>query len=281
MEIRFEDVGYVYNEKTPIKKVALKNMNLKLEKEKVNAIIGENGSGKTTLIQMINALIIPSKGNITLDEFNIKANNKVKSIKKLRSNVGLIFQFPEEQIFNLTVKDEILFALSNYKIKDKEKKIEEVLEMVGLDKSYLDKNPFTLSSGEMRKVAIASVLVYDPKVVVFDEPTLGLDPKSKNNLIKIIRLLKNRYHKTIVIVSHDIELVHKISDFIYVVSNGNVVKSGNKYEIFTDFEFLDKYHITIPNVIKFSKIVLDKKNKKIGYRDEINDLLKDIYRYAK
>lgn len=283
MEINFEKVGYTYNEKMPIKKVALKNLNLKLEKNKVNSIIGSNGSGKTTLIQMINALIMPSSGNIKVEDFEIKANSKVENMNDLRFNVGLIFQFPEEQIFNLTVREEIGFGLENFKhrLDNKEKHIEDALKMVGLDNSYLDKNPFTLSNGEMRKVAIASVLAYNPKVLIFDEPTLGLDPKSKNNLIKIIRFLKNRYNKTIVIVSHDMELVHKISDYVHVISNGSLVKSGTKYEIFTDFELLKKYNIKIPNVINFSKLVLNKKGKKIGYRDEINDLLKDIYRYAR
>lgn len=283
MEINFENVGYIYNDKTPSKVVALNNLNLNLQKNKINAIIGNNGSGKSTLIQMINALIIPNSGCIKVDEFLIKSKAKVNKVKDLRFNVGLIFQFPEQQIFNLTVRDEIGFALENfnYKLDIKEKRIIDSLKMVGLDNSYLDKNPLSLSTGEMRKVAIASVLSYNPKVLIFDEPTLGLDSKSKNNLIKIIRLLKNRYHKTIIIVSHDIDFVHKISDYVYVVSNGSLVMSGSKYEIFTDFDLLEKYGIAKPNVINFSKLVLDKKNIKIGYRDEINDLLKDIYRYAK
>ena len=277
------DVGYIYNDKTVLKKVVLKNVNLEFKKNKINSIIGSNGSGKTTLIQMLNALLIPSEGNINIDDFEIDSNKKIQNIKELRFNVGLIFQFPEEQIFNLTVRDEIGFALENfnYKLDNKEKHIIDSLKMVGLDDSYLDRNPLTLSSGEMRKVAIASVLAFNPKVLVLDEPTLGLDAKSKNNLIKIIRMLRNRYNKTIIIVSHDMELVHKISDYIYIVSKGSIVFEGNKYDVFANNEIIKKYHLNVPNVIKFSKLVLDRKNIKIGFRDEINDLLKDIYRYAK
>lgn len=283
MEIRFNDVEYIYNKKTPFKVVALKNLNIDFKKNKINAIIGSNGSGKSTLIQMINALIIPSNGNVNVDNFCIKSKCKINNVKDLRFNVGLIFQFPEQQIFNLTVKDEIGFALENfnYKLDMKEKRIIDSLKMVGLDDSYLNKNPLSLSFGEMRKIAIASILAYNPKVLIFDEPTLGLDAKSKNNLIKIIRLLKNRYHKTIIIVSHDMDLIHKISDYIYVISNGSLVSSGNKYDIFTNFDLLEKYGINIPNVIRFSRLTFDKKNIKMGYRDDINDLLKDIYRYAK
>lgn len=275
MEIVFDDIKYAYADNEVIKGISAS-----LKKHKINAIIGPNGSGKTTLIQTINGLIVPNSGEVRIDDFKVKSD--LKNYKDLRFNVGLVFQLPEEQIFNLTVEEEIGYALDyyDYRKDEKDKHTLDALKMVGLDNSYLDKNPFDLSQGERRKVAIASVLAFNPKVVIFDEPTIGLDSKSKNNLIKIIRLLKNRFHKTIVIVSHDIDLIHKLADYICIVANGKLVKSGDKYEIFTDNNLLNKYHIKMPKIIAFEKLVLEKKKIKLGYRDDINDLLKDIYRNA-
>lgn len=278
MEIVYNNVYFKYNNSN---KEILNNINLKLKDNSINFIVGPNGSGKTTLIQMLNGILVPIKGYISIDEYKVCKKNK--DYKKLRFDVGVVFQFPENQIFNLTVEEEIGFALNyyNYRLDDKEKHIMDALKMVDLDETYLKRNPLSLSSGEMRKVAIASILAFNPKVIVLDEPTLGLDSKSKNSLIKIIRILKNRFHKTIVIVSHDMELVHKLGDYIYVLDNGKVIKEGNKYDIFTDDDFLKREHISMPNVIKFSKMVKSSKNIKLGYRDDINDLLKDIYRYAR
>ncbi len=278
MEIIFDNIKFTYegsNEET------IKGLSAHLKKNSINAIIGENGSGKTTLIQTINGLIIPDIGEIRIDDFRVKKG--IKDYKDLRFNVGMVFQLPEEQIFNLTVEDEIGYTLDyyNYRQDEKEKHILDALKMVGLNKDYLSKNPLSLSQGEKRKVAIATVLAFNPKVIIFDEPTIGLDYKTKENLIKIIRLLKNRFHKTIIIVSHDVDLVHKLSDYICILSNGKIVKSGSKYEIFTDSNLLKKYHIKVPKIIEFEKLVLEKKKIKLGYRDDINDLLKDIYRNAK
>lgn len=281
MEVVFDNVKYVYNEGNISEKEIIKKISLSFEKGKINGIIGPNGSGKTTLIQMINGLVIPTVGEVRIDNYVV--NKKIKNYKNLRFDVGLVFQFPEQQVFNLTVREEIGFALDyyNYKTENKDKRILDSLKMVELDSSYLDKNPFDLSQGELRRVAIATILAFNPKVIILDEPTIGLDSKSKNNLIKVMRLLKNRFHKTIIIVSHDVDLIHKISDYIYLISKGQLIKKGTKYEIFTDNDLLNKYHIATPKVIEFSKRVLVKKNIKLGYRDDINDLLKDIYRNVK
>ncbi len=278
MEIVFDNIKFTYEGS---KKETIKNLSLSLKKNSINAIIGANGSGKTTLIQTINGLLIPNLGEVRVDSFKVKKG--IKNYKDLRFNVGMVFQLPEEQIFNLTVEEEIGYALDyyNYRQDEKAKHILDALKMVGLTKEYLQKNPLLLSQGEKRKVAIASILAFNPKVIIFDEPTIGLDFESKENLIKIIRLLKNRFHKTIILVSHDVDLVHKIADFICVLSNGEIIKSGNKYEIFTDSNLLSKYHIKMPKIIEFEKLVLDKKKIKLGYRDDINDLLKDIYRNAR
>lgn len=282
MEIKFNDVSYTYNIKSPIKKKALTNINLEIKENKINGIIGRSGSGKTTLVELINALLIPTVGNIKIDDFVITKNKKISNVNLLRVNIGLVFQFPEEQFFNLKVKDEIKFGMKYFKIKLSEidKRCSDALKMVGLDDSYLDRDTFKLSSGEMRKVAIASVLAFNPKVVILDEPTIGLDSFSKKNLIRLIRLLKTRYNKTVIIITHDVDLLHQISDYVFVLDNGKLVLEGDKYEVFTN-DLLYSYGLVPPKIIEFEKIVQKKKNIKIGYRDDVNDLIKDIYRYAK
>ena len=281
MEVKFNHVFYVYNEKTPLSKMVLGDINATFKEGKINSIMGKSGSGKTTLIELINALIIPTKGNIQVGSRVISKTRKIKNINNLRYKIGLVFQVPEEQFFCKTVKEEIEFGMKyfNKSVKSIQKHISDALIMMGLDDSYLNRNPFTLSSGEMRKVAIASVLAFNPKVIILDEPTIGLDNKSKENLIKIIKLLKNRYKKTIIVVSNDTDLLLKISDHVILLDKGKIVLEGNKYDVFK--QDIEKYSLKRPKIIEFEQLVLEKKGIKIGYRDDINDLMKDVYRYVK
>ena len=283
MEIKYDNVTYTYNAKTPLKKVALKNINLVIQDSKINALIGTSGSGKTTLIELLNSLLIPTEGKVIVDEDIIANKGYIKNINALRRKVGIVFQFPEEQFFNLTVKKEIEFGLLsfNYRTNELDKRVSDSLKMVGLDDSYLNRDPFKLSNGEQRKVAIASILVFNPKIIVFDEPTIGLDYESKKNLIKLIRMLKNRYNKTIIIISHDIDFIHSISDYVILLDNGNLILTGNKYDILANPSALEYYHLPMPKVVEFSYKALKDKGIKMGYRDDVNDLLKDIYRYVK
>ncbi len=281
MEVKFNHVFYVYNEKTPLSKMVLGDINATFKEGKITSIMGKSGSGKTTLIELINALIIPTKGNIQVGSRVISKTRKIKNINNLRYKIGLVFQVPEEQFFCKTVKEEIEFGMKyfNKSVKSIQKHISDALIMMGLDDSYLNRNPFTLSSGEMRKVAIASVLAFNPKVIILDEPTIGLDNKSKENLIKIIKLLKNRYKKTIIVVSNDTDLLLKISDHVILLDKGKIVLEGNKYDVFK--QDIEKYSLKRPKIIEFEQLVLEKKGIKIGYRDDINDLMKDVYRYVK
>lgn len=285
MEIKFDNVSYSYNDKTPIKQDALKAINIELKEGKITSIIGKSGSGKTTLAELMNALLFPTYGTIKVGNYTlgIKGIKNNRDINKLRINVGLIFQFPEEQFFNMTVKDEISFGMRyfNYRVADIEKRTSDALKMVGLDDKYLNRNPFTLSNGEKRKVAIASILAFNPKIIILDEPTIGLDDTSKKNLLRLIRKLKMRFNKNIILISHDMEIVHSISDYIYILNEGKIVVEGDKYTVFKQEDLINKYGIRVPKMIQFSNKVLNKKGIKIGYRDEINDLIKDIYRYVK
>lgn len=282
MEIKYDNVSYIYNAKTALRKRALTGIDLEIKEGKINGIIGRSGSGKTTLVELLNALIIPTSGSIKVDNFVISKKNKIKNINDLRVNVGLIFQFPEEQFFNLKVEDEIKFGMKYFKIKDSDIKARsiEALKMVGLDEEYLGKDTFKLSSGEMRKVAIASILAFNPELIILDEPTIGLDSISKKQLIYLIRTLKNKYNKTIIIITHDVDLLHQISDYIFVLDSGKLVLEGAKYSVFTN-DKLKEYGIDAPKIIQFEKLVQKNKGIKLGYRDDVNDLIKDIYRYAK
>lgn len=283
MEIKFKNVSFVYNPKTPFAKLALDQINVEFKKGQINGIVGKSGSGKTTLIEMIDALIIPTKGHVKVDHFTVAKDKKIKRINDLRFQVGLVFATPEEQFFNATVYDEISFGMRyfNYKLDHIKEHVSDALKMVGLTDKYLTRDPFTLSNGEMRKVAIASVLVFNPKVIIFDEPTIGLDDKSKNNLIKIIRTLKTRYQKTIIIVTHDVDMLHKIVEYVYVMYEGKIVMEGTKYEVFKEELELKKYGVAVPKIMAFANYVLANKQIKLGYRDDINDLIKDVYRHVK
>lgn len=274
MEIELKNIDFVYKKINYQQKEVLENINIKFKEGKISSIIGKSGSGKTTLLEIINSLLIPTKGEVIIN------NMSNKNVKK---EIGMVFQFPEEQFFNQTVKQELelTLRLNDYKINQIDKRIIEVLAMVGLNDTYLNRNPFKLSNGEKRKLALAEVLILNPKVILLDEPTIGLDSKSKNDIIKLLRLLKNRYNKTIIIATHDMEFIHKITDYIYVLDNKNIILEGDKYKVFKQEKKLNKLGIKVPYTISFSNKVLETKNIKIGYRDDINDLIKDIYRYVK
>ena len=247
MEIKFNEVHYIYNEKKDIAKPALSNINLEFKEKTINGVIGKSGSGKTTMVELINALMLPTKGNIKVGSRILSKTRKIKNINNLRYKIGLVFQFPEEQFFCQTVKKEIEFGMKyfNKSVTDIKKHVSDALLMVGLNDSYLERNPHTLSSGEKRKVAIASILAFNPKIIILDEPTIGLDNQSKDNLIKIIKLLKNRYKKMIIIVSNDTNLLHKIVDNIVIISNANSNLFVFNFNIFFIFILLNNIYSSI------------------------------------
>lgn len=280
MEIKFQNVDFSFSKNSS---KILNNINLTIEQGKVTGVIGPSGSGKTTLVEMINALKIPTKGKIIVGETVISPRKKINDIKKFRLNIGLVFQFAEEQFFCDTVEKEISFALEqfNYNLDEIKENIKKALETVELDESFLSRDPFSLSNGEMRKVALASILAYDPEIIILDEPTIGLDMSSKKNLINILTTIKIKYNKTIIVVSHDTNFINRISDNIVILKGGNIITYGSKFDIFKNEELLKENNIIIPKIIEFENYVLEEKKIKLGYRDDINDLVKDILRNAK
>lgn len=283
MEIKFKDVCFSYNSNTSLENKILDDININFETGKIYGLIGKSGSGKTTLIQLINGLLLPTDGKIMLGKSKIDSKTKKNSLKKIRSNVGIVFQNAEGQFFCHTVQEEIEFGMRNFDIKVDtiEKKAKDALKIVGLSNEYLLRNPLSLSQGEMRKVALATVLAYNPKIIILDEPTIGLDDLGKKNLLKLIRKLKLRYEKTFIIISHDTNFLLQIVDYVYLLEKGQITLAGDKYTVLGNEEVLKRNNIIVPDLLAFSNLVFKKKNIKLGYRDDINDLIKDIYRHVK
>ena len=283
MEIKFEHVDFAYQKVNCNKNEVFKDLNITFKEGKLYGIAGSSSSGKTRLLELIDGLIIPTNGQIKIGDFTLSSDIKKSNVNEIRSNIGIVFQNAESQFFNNTVYDEIAFSLvyHNYHIDEINKRVRDVIKMVGLNEFDLSKNPLQLSKGEKRKLAIAIALVHNPKILLLDEPTVGLDGNSKDSLIKLLRLLKNRYNKTIILSTHDTDFLHSIVDYVYVLNNKGIVLEGSKYDVFKETKKLKKYGVKSPKVIEFSNKVLDKKKIKIGYRDDINDLIKDIYRYVK
>lgn len=281
MEITLDKVDFTYQGNPNY--VALKDITMHIKSENITGIIGSSGSGKTTILELIDALLLPTRGSITVGDFTFSKKNPLKNPNEMRSKIGFVFQFPEQQFFNPTVKQELEVSLNlfQYKIDQKEKRITSALFMMGLNETYLTRDPVTLSNGEKRQLAVACALVHNPKILLLDEPTIGLDEKAKKDFIRLLVMLKRRYKKTIVIATHDMDFIHKIADYLYVIDEKKVLLEGDKYSVFKQVDFLNEHHIAVPQLIDFSFCVLKRKNIKIGYRDEINDLIKDIYRYAK
>lgn len=276
MEIKFKNVSFSYQGSN---KLILNNFSCNIKSNMINAIIGKNGCGKTTVLELLDGLLVPVNGYVKVGKNKLDSNG----ICEYRSDIGFLFQMPEEQIFNSTVYKEIEFTLKCFNFcKDKiSDKIVDSINLVGLDESYLNRNPYKLSNGERRKVALASVLAFDPEVIILDEPTVGLDNISKENFMKLIKSLKKDYGKTIVIVSHDINFLHKFVDYVFLIKDGKVYLEGDKYDVLSNEDVMNECGLMVPSVLHFSNLVLSKKNVKIGYRDEVNDLIKDVYRYVK
>ncbi len=276
-----KNVDYVYKKINYQEKLVLKNINIKFDCGKINAIIGAPGSGKSTLLNLLNQELIPTKGKIIVDQYTMTNKNDLKNID--RSIIGFVLQNPSDQFFNSTVREELIVTMqmNNYIPNQMNKRILDVLKMVHLEEDTLIRNPNSLSESEKRKLAIAQALICNPKILVLDEPVNSFDEKTKEEYLKLFRLLTKRYNKTIIIASNDLNFVHKIADKVFVLNQNEIVLQGDKYEVFKDTRLLKKYGLIPPYTMLFSNLVKEKKNIKIGYRDEINDLIKDIYRYVK
>lgn len=266
MEIQFKNVSYTYQPDTPFEKEVLHQMNLTIDSGSYTAIVGHTGSGKSTLIQHLNALKIPTQGSVFLDDFEIKADKKYESLKEIREKVGVVFQFPEAQLFEETIGKDIAFGPQNFGVSEEEalKKAEKALKTVGLDQSFMERSPFDLSGGQMRRVAIAGVLVMEPEVLVLDEPTAGLDPQGQREMMELFKKLHEQKNITIVLVTHQMEDVAEYADHMIVLDEGKLVAEGSPSKIFKDEEWLQSVQLDLPHSVSFAKQL----EKKIGWEFE-------------
>ena len=247
MSITCKSLDHICGYNTPFAYCALKNVNLKIEKGSFTAIIGQTGSGKSTLIQHINALLLPTSGEIKIDDYIISQNNKPQNLKNLRKKSGLVFQFPEYQLFEETIERDIMFGPMNFGIDENSAKeiAKKSLEMVGLDETYLEKSPFDLSGGQKRRVAIAGILAMDPDILVLDEPTAGLDPSGIKEMMNLFKKI-HEMGKTVVLVTHDMNHVLEYCDNVVVMNDGQVEKAGKVKDIFLDSDYLLNLGIDLP-----------------------------------
>ena len=248
MQIKFESVNHIYNANTPMEQRALYDINFGIKDGQFLAIVGHTGSGKSTLIQHMNGLLKPSSGNITIGEKVIKPDEKNKGLKAIRQCVGLVFQFPEYQLFEETVEKDIMFGPMNYGVSEEEAKVRahDVIKMVGLDESVLNHSPFNLSGGQMRRVAIAGILAMNPDVLVLDEPTAGLDPQGQHEMMEMFNTLHKQYHKTIILVTHDMNLVAEYAEEMIVMHRGEMKFKGAPQQVFKEVDALRECGITLP-----------------------------------
>lgn len=271
MSIEINHLEHVYNAGTPFEHSALHGIDLSIPEGKVTAIIGQTGSGKSTLVQHLNGLLIPSAGTLDICGFHIQPLLKIKDVKALRKEVGLVFQFPEYQLFEETIEKDIAFGPKNFGVEEEKANelVNKILPMVGLDESYLQRSPFELSGGQKRRVAIAGILVLDPKVLVLDEPTAGLDPQGAKEMMSLFMDLNRIHNKTILLVSHDMEHVMRYCDHVIVLDHGKVLQESDVHTFFEHPEWMIKVGINPPAIIRL-KLMLKEKGFLIP--DEILDL---------
>ena len=249
MSISIKNLRYVYMPGSPFEKVALDDVSLTIEEGEFVALIGHTGSGKSTLIQHINGLLKPTSGNIIIDGVDITSKN-VK-LSDIRKKVGLVFQYPEYQLFEETIEKDIAFGPKNLGLDDDEinKRVIKAMNMVGLDyEIYKDKSPFDLSGGQKRRVAIAGVVAMEPKILILDEPTAGLDPKGRDEILEKIKELREEYNMTIILVSHSMEDVAKLATRVLVMHKSKCILDGTTSRIFKEIETLESVGLAVPQV---------------------------------
>lgn len=279
MGIKIENVFYTYGKKASNSTLALDDVSFAIEDNDFVAIVGETGSGKSTLAQTFNALLVPDKGQVVVDDYVVSyKNRKNRKVKQLRKHIGLVFQFPEYQLFEETVEKDVAFGVRNFGAKQEEaiEKAHEALAKVGLDESYYKRAPFELSGGERRKVAIAGILAIDPDILVFDEPTVGFDPASAKDLMNMICEF-HKQGKTIIVITHDMDLVRRYVHKVFMLERGKLVFEGTPADLFIHVQNYDR--LAIPQVIKLALLLKEKGMEldisKIQHTDDLVEQIKE------
>ena len=259
MGIALENVSFTYQEGTPLASTALSDVSLTIEDGSYTALIGHTGSGKSTILQLLNGLSVPSQGSVRVFDTFITSTSKNKDIRQIRKQVGLVFQFAENQIFEETVLKDVAFGPQNFGVseEDAEQIAREKLALVGIDESLFDRSPFELSGGQMRRVAIAGILAMEPAILVLDEPTAGLDPLGRKELMNLFKKL-HQSGMTIVLVTHLMDDVAEYANQVYVMEKGRLVKGGKPSDVFQDVVLMEEVQLGVPKITAFCKRLADR-----------------------
>ena len=259
MPIRFKSLSYIYDEGMPYAHTALDNIDLDIKEGKITAIIGETGSGKSTLVEHLNALLIPSSGSLEILDHEIISKRKNKNLRALRKDVGLVFQFSEYQLFEESIIKDVTFGPLNFgmSIEESINRSKQALKLVGIDESMFNASPLEISGGQKRRVAIAGIIAIDPKIIVLDEPTAGLDPKGAKEMINLFVNLNKKLNKTIIIVSHDNEMVYNYCDETIVLSHGKIKYNGPTLDLFADKDKLHELNLLEPQIVEFKNELIE------------------------
>lgn len=259
MGIALENVSFTYQEGTPLASTALSDVSLTIEDGSYTALIGHTGSGKSTILQLLDGLLVPSQGSVRVFDTLITSTSKNKDIRQIRKQVGLVFQFAENQIFEETVLKDVAFGPQNFGVSEEDavKTAREKLALVGIDESLFDRSPFELSGGQMRRVAIAGILAMEPSILVLDEPTAGLDPLGRKELMTLFKKL-HQSGMTIVLVTHLMDDVAEYANQVYVMEKGRLVKGGKPSDVFQDVVFMEEVQLGVPKITAFCKRLADR-----------------------
>ncbi len=255
MDISLQNVEHRYQINTPFERLAIQDVSIDIPSGTYLALIGHTGSGKSTVLQHLNALLKPTKGSVRIGDREITAGKKEKNLKAVRQKVGIVFQFPEHQLFEETVEKDICFGPMNFGVSEAEAKerARKAIIQVGLAESILEKSPFDLSGGQMRRVAIAGVLAMNPDVIVLDEPTAGLDPRGRKEIMEMFYSLHKERGLSTILVTHSMEDAAAYADQIVIMHKGEVYRKGVPVEIFADPEGLLELGLDVPEVVKFQQ----------------------------
>lgn len=285
MGINFKNVDHMY---PPFGKepgyYALKNVSIEIDSNaEFIAILGHTGSGKSTLIQHMNALLLPTLGEVNIyDKRILPKNSNREKLKPIREKVGLVFQFPEYQLFEETVEKDVMFGPINFGVPKKEAQIRarQAIDTVGLGHTYLNRTPFNLSGGEMRRVALAGILAMEPQIIILDEPTVGLDPRGKTQIMDLFKDINEKYNKTIIMVTHDMDVVAKYAKRSIVLQKGNCVFDGSTKDLFSDIDKLKEYNLDLPETIKVMMNLKEKLNIEVNINQlSIDAIVEELERY--
>lgn len=279
MSIEFKNVSFQYGANSPFSFDALKDVSVSFEPGKITAVIGSTGSGKSTLVQHLNGLNKPTEGEVVIFDHKLVANEKPKGLKALRSKVGLVFQFPEMQLFEETVFKDVSFGPSNFGFTEEEslKSVKQALTLVGIDESLWERSPLDLSGGQKRRVAIAGVIASNPEVLVLDEPTAGLDPQGSKDMMALFLGLNQEHNKTIIMVTHDMDHVLNYADNVVVMDKGSCIYQGPAKDFFSDKELLNSLGFVLPRILQL-KHLLEEKGYTLSESLDLDVLAQEIKR---